>query len=712
VQSTIAVTAAGNSDAVPNDAAHEFIPPDGTATVSIRDVQGRLYEASIQPTGSVSLPPANAQLTVTLNPDVVRSNNTLQAITMFRGHEYPGPVNIDKLEGITIDLSPHQYERSEVTLNSPWQKLSVIFILDCSQSMQNPLTTAGSEAAASRLDIAKAALQDMLIALSMRRNARVGVQLFGHRVGWSTVTPVRRLMQPDLASTVAAGVSPSADVESVMQLRSFDLSAAQSVIPKINDAKPWGQSPLYLSVVQALNEFGDNDADAERHVIVITDGANYQYIPSTEAGVKATTEEDVRIACAEHNVPVHILGLGMDRSREKEATEKFAKLCVESGGRYQSLTKSTDLTQALSHLLGPANYRLQPADASQFPDQEATLGSPIRFSPPPSSTQRFWLSYEGRKMVDPNANAHKNSQSAKEILSFQGGESLQLFVDEKGDAIHAFAFEENVAEEAKLIDSQGESTAHVVRLHQPHRTSKSDIAFPISWQQLDTQTTSPEPRWQITQRPANVWVEVQPMSSANNPVGQAYVFFDTKYEPDQPVPVINFVARNWPPESKRVRIRLWCQPLPPASLELLPSPAITADQQSTELNLTIRLDGVLKSPISVTAGVTLRVDQPSSQIASDLQKLRFVLDFDETAPPITSIKLSLPQSRALPVRILRQFDAKHRIAVHTFFFDSKQAELPEAVILSNDEREHKSAWQLQEPIILELPESGNFLPVP
>jgi hypothetical protein len=693
-----------------------FMPPSGTATLLIQDGQfRRVDEASFLPTPSVAFPAAGAEATVTLPAGAARVGEDLKAQAMFRGHEYGAELNVQQLGGIVVDIRPHQYQQSEVTLSSPWSKLSVAFVLDCSGSMEDPLAAGSGEGpAASRLDVAKLALQEILFNLGLRRNVRAGINFFGHRLGWSTDAPVRPLTQPEFTGVIESDLTPSQDVESVLPLSPLDVNAVKEVIPRVNGVKPWGQSPLYLSVVQALSEFGAEDTGADRHVIVITDGANYQYIPPTETNVIATTDADVRNAWAQSQVPIHILGLGMDRSEDRQAIEEFDRLCADTGGRFQSLTGSTDLVAALSQLLDPGTYRLGRQEIDSGTDWRANLGAPIRVAPAPQTAEQFWLTYEAQELVDPEANSTHSYDKAQEELLLEGGESLQLYVDQQGAAIHAFPFDDNVAASAELVTQSGETTDHVVRIHRPTRDSLGHVTFPVSWQRIDTRVGAAQGEWRVTDRPAAVWIEVQPVTPRGPSNDPSYVFFDTNYEPNQPVPVIHLVARDWPPSASKAKLRVWCQPPEMVGFELLPpAPSGGGPEPASGFSRAIAVNDALQSPMTVAEGVTLRVDQPAVSGDDPLERLRFIMEFEDTGPPVASLKLSLPPyASARPVRIVRRFDPAHRMAVHEFFFDPKQTELPKDIDLTSRKQELDGAWQLTvEALEVDVAEPGMFLPV-
>ena len=138
--------------------------------------------------GSIPLPIAegkNVQQT-TQARDVKTSS--LDSVVFFRGRQYRQTLDVNSLGGAVVQYEPPQYDSQSITLfgdqpNPP----SVVFVLDCSYSMEAPIETEVPGAPMQpQMIVAKTALETMLNELAGRQGAasRVGVWFFGHRVGW------------------------------------------------------------------------------------------------------------------------------------------------------------------------------------------------------------------------------------------------------------------------------------------------------------------------------------------------------------------------------------------------------------------------------------------------------------------------------------------------------------------------------------------------
>ncbi|WP_182869883.1 vWA domain-containing protein [Rhodopirellula sp. JC639] len=697
----------------------EFTPPMGTAVVSVRNESRRIDFESIQPSDAVTLPTSGASYEVVLPADVSSVGLALKAHTVFRGHEYGGPLNLEQLGGVRIDVHPHRYQKSEVTLNGPWDELSVVFVLDCSASMAESLE-GNADGVASRMEIAKASLQEMLFDLGLRRNVRVGVRAFGHRLGWSVDEPVRPLTRPDFGGVIDPTVTPERDVESMLRLSDFDLAAAQSLVPEIGQLKPWGQSPLYLSVMQAIQEFSADDATADRHIIAITDGANYQFIPPSAIDSSLTTDNDVRQAWMQTQVPVHILGLGMDRSRQQDALQEFDRLSRDTGGRFQALASSTDLKQALRNLLAPGMYRLRSYHHDQRPDVPITLGSPSRVLPAPDTPELFALQYEGRQWVDTAAQEAPTQPLAIEPLVLEGGEAYQLYVSKAGTEIYDYPYDDNVEAMAELMTPHGAATDQVIRVHRPKRQPPDYVAFPVSWQRREPVGSDDRPRWRATRRPSAVWIHLQPVTVDGQEAGPAYTFYDTTFEPSEPVPVMNLLASGWPHRAVKARLRVWSRPAEEsAAIELLPPGIASGNRgagdasESNRLNRMIPVDESSDEPIEVTPGIRVRIDPLGTTFADGVARRRYVVNFDDPDVPVTSIKVSLDESiDEKPTRIVRQFDPQRRMSVHTFYYPTRTNAPVRQIHVTNQADEIDGAWQLdRDGVEVVIPDAGGLLPV-
>jgi hypothetical protein len=656
--------------------------PGGTAALLLRYDGQRLDGAQFKTMGGVELPGLpggiDARVPSTSVPPVPAD---IDATMMFRGHEFPGSFRIEPLGGLVIETVPHEYEPGRVVLHSPWKQLSVVLVLDCSQSMNQEL-----EADKSRLTVAKEALQQLMARLGSQRNVRLGVRLFGHRVGWSTDRPVRRLPSLTYTGEIPAELTPERDVEQLLPLGQFNFQSAQQVFSALDSVKQgWGQSPLYYSVEQALREdFAAEGPATDRHIVVITDGRDYQARPGGEGTASSST---VLQAWRERRVPIHILSLGADVEEERAAADEFTRLAEQTGGIFRNLTGALDLQTTLDAIVTPDLYRLERRDGSLAAEGE--LGMPLKDG---SQRRADWYTTRYENLA--------------ERIWLEGGEEIDLYFHPGGTAFYAFPYDHDVAAEA-LIGTTGARLAgpHAFRVHRPLRDEKN-VHFSLSLQRLAAglNNTAPD-AWRWTPRPREIWLEVTPLASTGEPVGQSYIFYDANWEPEKPVPVLRFVAQRWPSGSPRAAVRAWFKF------------QTTAPQAVVPLTDIVSTDGSMqRSERQVAPNVGITITAGRGPDGSSSYPVRIVERHAGSTPDIGELKILPPRGDSVrAARIVRQFDALHGIVVHTFYYDSSDANLIARLKESEFDivtRQAAQSGAMQaEPLVIEISEAGQLLPL-
>jgi hypothetical protein len=203
----------------------------------------------------------------------------------------------------------------------------------------------------------------------------------------------------------------------------------------------------------------------------------------------------------------------------------------------------------------------------------------------------------------------------------------------------------------------------------------------------------------FTPRPAEVWVEVVPLHQDGTSAGPPYAFYDAIYEPDVPVPVVQWLARRWPAQAPVARVRCWCKSeatdptviLPLAELPPAPSP---------------------RRPFADFAGVEFQAETTGT--ATEV-RVRVVEWHGSASAGVGSLKVALaapPAVRAVPQRILRVWDHEHGVAAHVFVLPRPeslelkgwQLELTKASALQTD------ALELEQPIEVAITENQDLLP--
>ena len=138
-----------------------------------------------------------------------------------------------------------------------------------------------------------------------------------------------------------------------------------------------------------------------------------------------------------------------------------------------------------------------------------------------------------------------------------GGEWLKLFVKPGRDALvhERFDHDEDLAVRdycEHIADPLDADRTHWIAAHLP-KWQGDGVQFFVSVQNGDAERFSP--------RPCEVWAEITPLGIETRSVSEAkkYVYYDTTFVPDKPVPVLEYLAPRWPRQAQEAQIELWCK---------------------------------------------------------------------------------------------------------------------------------------------------------
>lgn len=621
----------------------------GTATLFMRTPDSQRVNVSIVPGPNadpqqssgrlLDLPLSGDSLEIdVLVKDTAGVQGDVQLVTFFRGSQIISIVPMRSAAGKSIVFEPTQSTTAQVTLfGDARQQASIVFVLDCSASMfaEVPSEAPGS-LPLSKLEVAKSALTEMLDELAQAQEARVGVHFFGHRLGWSRQAPTRLLTEPDYALPIPESVSPSTDVEEVLPLGRFTPTEAGYVRRRLDTLQPWGQSPLHFAILKSLVDFDDDDSDTNQSVVVITDGVNYQFTPAAQATANtgATSLSTTLSRLKERSVPVHILGFGIDQASRTEAAAQFEAIAQQTGGSYHLADNGRDLIELLKTQLGPGRFSLLPlaTDGKTVTPEQAT--------PQYSLNDTATLNLAGPAPVPMQV----EFQNALARIKLYGGEWLRFFVSPRG-AIQSQPFEifSPVAATMVTVD-QGNRVGYRFRAHAPAR-QPDGVEFMVSLQsELEA----------FTDRPAEVWLEITPDSSA----GAGYCFYDAHFMPGQPVPVLKWLAKDWPAEATQAKVRFWCKPTrTPATDRVTLREVKNFPDRFIEANAIAGIPG---------ASYWLEL----KDVPEDTKMFELIVRERHTADSsgIGCLRVDVSSDGVQVQRIERDFDAPNRMAKHSFRF--------------------------------------------
>ncbi len=647
--------------------------PPATAAVFLADQSGRVGP----PGWPLALPPADAQARqalllqkLSLETAGLKSRGPLvQAVASIRGNDFAAPLLLRAPGGLRVEFEPPVYGPPQVTvLGFERKKASVVFILDCSHSMQAAVAVERPGAAArqesTRMEVAKGALRSLLAELAARGDLRVGVRLFGHRVGWSTTEADKLLRQTTYADEIPAELRPYEDVQEVLDLGRFDSIAAGRVFDKLQTVRPWGESPIFLALQQAVADFGPEDNSA-RSIVLITDGQNSQFNPPREL---APALADVQAAAERAGVAIHVVGFDIQQGEAEAAGRDFQELAGRSGGSFTAAKDATALIETLQTFMRPGQFRV--ADAAGNAVGQAEIGRTVTLS-----NQRGPKSYG------------VSFENLREPVELFGGEAVELTIRRGQPRLEVVPYlKGNPQPQSLIAEADGTPSPLATWLHRSVRTQEG-IKFPISIQHADGH---------FVPRPLELWVEILPLGLPPQADAGAYIFYDAAYEPGTSVPLAALLCRDWPAAATRAEVRVWIKSTPTEPLESRPLVEVADRLPAEGSGYTIPgMSGVAYQVRTVGGG-------------GQSLSVGVIERHDERSPGVGSLKVSLSPA---PSRAVHQFDAANRLVLHTFNYDQPADDLRGRIAIQFTPREAAQAqsWRTAQPAIVDVSDRMDLL---
>lgn len=642
--------------------------PDGKGVVCVRNSVGepigQIHSIEIPWATSGSSNATATQFDIELpGVDPHAKSIDLKAVTSFRGHDFVGDLSVNSISGGIVDYTPNARHDARIAIRGlKLRKLSVVFVLDCSNSMGQELPLDTDRLRGSKLRIAKLALESMLDKLSEDDRHRVGVICFGHRIGWDLTQVGQLQRQAGYGVPIPDQVRPYDDVETILPLGRFNPSFAATVTDRLASVKPWGESPFYLALIQALKLFENDDDDSDKCVVAITDGMNYQFNPP--AGSRKSVF-DVLSAWRDHRVPIYIVGLGIGADQAATVQREFGELTRQTGGSYSSAQEARTLVESLAAFQRISQFQVRGTTGTGS-DNVADVGQPITVHTDPQRLTDFEVTLG----------------QAAEVVSLQGGESLELLPTRDGRRFEVPSYEIGQPRfEALVKDDQQNTVTHLVAgLHRPFRRGQQ-VTFEVSIQHNQRQ---------FVRRPTEAWIEITPIVRSGMFSPSTYVFYDTNYLPNTSIPVLRWTVNDWPVEASQAKIRVWFQ-----------------FEESKPLS-TIALRDVLDSarnpdlPLEGVAGVNTRVRIRRNGVL----QVSIVERHSKDSAGVGSLKVGL-NSSVIPSRIRHRFDAVNRIATHLFEFPQQEESVlaDGTVVFTTRNSAQAGAIRINDAVVIDVTES-------
>lgn len=516
----------------------------------------------------------------------------------FRGHAMPVSLpegNYGLRKTTTVRDAPTP---AKVTLSAgAAQRRSVMFVLDCSASMErlsdleSPQIAIDSNSTTSQatlLDAARVALTAMLAQIG-DPDTQVGLMAYGHRVATDRKGE-NTLIQKKYHSAFPFDptLQPYADVETILPVGRFGALERSSIQQHFDQLVPWGQTPLFMSIVRGVQELANIHDEDDRDLIIITDGKNYQFNPCADADI--SIDQAIETALR-HKVRVHMIGFGVPEAEAATSQKEFQRISSETGGKYVAeVRKASDLLANLNNLVSTSRTF---TISTESETKTASLNSTITLSTDVAENSWVSLEYNGTQTW----------------INVSPGVHLQLATDPFGNSVRSERFTNGLMDKTPLISTNGKQVAAFAAVVTPNSSPRSPSCpsmansnsqtVSIAFQRSDLMTSD---------RPAFVWYEVSPQSSIevspqssllNTPNAKnaqpIYFSGDANWLTGMPVPVAQFDCHHWPDNCEKGAITLWCSTtLEQAtdSLSLEPSNnhwtrSIAVDQSEYEIRFTL-----------------------------------------------------------------------------------------------------------------------------
>ncbi len=611
--------------------------PPGIASLNIASMHSskNVPMSCCTPEAVVVGPTMNQQtveLQVPTEQVLAQSAESFVASVRFRGHLLEQAFDVvSNLKNIIVAKFSEDGPASILLTDQRSKQRARTIVLDCSASMNAPNPLEGPSpaglstgAASSKLTAARLAVAEILGRWKGSSDP-VGLMLFGHRLAVGDPSQSLLIQQRYHAKfPFSQSIQPFEDVETILPVGRFADEEYSAVLNRLDQLLPWGQTPLYLAIHQAIEQSGLLGTDQSLDVIVISDGKNYQFNATTDKNV--SLEAVIELAQRKH-VRIHVIGFGIPESDLAEATGQYHRLAHESGGTVtMDVANAASLVRKIESIVEPETYTIQ------FPSGESLSGE---------CGQR--LSVTSHLVT--NTPVELTYRNQRQLIPISPQSAIQLNVGSDEQLVSATFDDEGEPHRVPILNTDRSASPFVLGVHRPH-SRDSKLIWNLSLQRTDGA---------VAQRPKFVWTEVTPISERGatlNLSNQSYFIPDTSWKAATPIPVLQFETQNWPTDATKGSLQFWCTDIEPQVLDEI------------ELNLDQAM--VLAKTKSAQSGTSMGT-QVRYQVFVDQDSAAIVLFDDRDGSNLHDIAPLLECGAALQ-HIERQYRLAQRMSVHRFAF--------------------------------------------
>lgn len=605
------------------------------------------------------------------------------AVALYRGHVHEQPFVVRRsVEGIELVIRRPELSPPEVTVFSDGTRPgAVVFILDCSDSMEALTTPEGGGAAITRLEVAKQSLLRMLKRLAQAGKFNVAVYLFGHRARWANDPKTKEVIivrQNSFPQAIPADVLPFADVEAIQPLdgnRTFGLADYAFVEKLLGDkaadgkpaVRPHGITPLYPSLLRVLKDLQPLESESRHTIITITDGRDFQWKPpALEGRFPERTVKDVLQAASGQPVSVNIVGFQIGQDEFRQVSGDFGRIATATQGELIEATSAGALTSALERWLDRGRFEVYTPTKSLVGTSE--LGLPIKIAD---------FVREAPYQVQVPLGQTRRVASAFKLV---GGEKLLMQLSRDREHLEYIRYDQGILDQSSPLEAPGRPTErYIVAAHLP-TWQGNVVEFPISIQNAAPTGFSPTP--------SEVWVEITPIAVYPNGRRERrdpFVIYDLTLKDQRPAPIVLCRIPDWPPEAVLAEIRVASR-FEPGN-----------DYKAVRVGDALEPSRLVEPGSAWSYQAEVRRDKEGNGF-------RVTLKCVPEQGDIYSVRADLSPAAE---QITRRFDAKSRVVVHTFYYPQirEEATINSAEIrFTSRDRFYDSALKVTEPLEIRVPE--------
>lgn len=595
--------------------------PSGIAAIYLADDQQQRRSNLLSMTVDPDAPDAEERPSFTgglLVQDVAEAGpGRLDATVNLRGNLFRQNILVSRAAGpATLQKITNSAQVSINVVGAATADTSAIVIFDCSQSMSEAMAAETPGRQVTRFQAARQALLHLMQQMAELDGFRVGLMLFGHRVGWNPEQPEQLLTQDQYLNGVPVGLRPYEDVETLLPVGRFDPAVLQGILPALQTVRPWGETPLYLAISEAVAGLSTEDPRRDKRIIVVTDGTNQQVNPTL---AKRRTVTDV-LQSLPKGVRIDIIGFRIADAEAALAAQEFDALTSHSGGQFISVSAVDELMRSLSGLIRQEDFELTAPDQS------------VQVSPP---GQAISLQVDQGPSV-----VRVRLADATEDLTLYGGETVDLQLSSDRQAL-------------KVVPGETDRP-HVVPLHHSSGT-KSPLVCSVDRLLLDQQTvrlrgTLSHDAGEFLPRPASAQAFVYPLNKEQQRVGAGYAADIVHWNNHTSVPQFEVELSRWPVSATQAELQIQVQDQPAAPVDSIPLVDLHDDGHLVTAKKT--LDDVNGIEAFVIA-------------SKDYARISVVQKHAAASPGLDSVIVRVRSAGDLQQRI-RRTDAAQRLVVTVF----------------------------------------------